>query len=227
MSSASKGKRYERKLCNRLRENGYKAERIRGSGGGTGTRSADVLFCDEDVFPADHHAYETRGTDKQGLTIERAFESGKLESDHIYDAEVKYDSSGFSRLYTEMWKHGVDAGSATHLWLSDEGRIFASFGIDDFFDWFSRYSVSAMAQTLVPDIVVDDGVKVFSEPPCTNSPTNRLVNDMRAPGTAKPPDFLFARRSGDTLGPVDFICVFDVGNYIQLPEGFPSIKESQ
>jgi len=192
--SASKGKKYEREVCTRLRNQGFKAERIRGSGGGTGTRSADILFINDDHWPDVPHANETRGDNDQGLTIERAVESERVNTDFVFDGEVKFNKSRFSRIYENQWMRG-------HLTICPwQGRVL-SCGFDSFdkpsklvdsdvWQWFSQKDFAEELPTL----------------------TKATKQDLNPSGTAKPPDFMFARRYKSDLGPVDWVVLWRVAN---------------
>jgi len=190
MSSVSKGKKYERDVCTRLRDKGFKAERIRGSGGGTGTRSGDILFVESSDWPDGvEHAKETRGTDRQGLTIERAYEQGQLDDAQVFDGEVKYQNDGFSRVYTEQWRHG----QGTVVPWQDH-VLSCGIGVFD--------QPSVLCQAGVHETVCQG---VAGE---LNELTKKTQRIMRGSGTAKAPDFVFVRRSKKDLGPVDWVVLW-------------------
>jgi len=190
--SASKGKKYERDVCTRLRDHGFIAERIRGSGGGTGTRSADILFVEPCDWPQAKHTHEVRGEDRQGLSIGRALEQGLVDEEAVWDAEIKYRSDGFSRVYTEQWRRGVNA---VCQWQDN----IRSAGISSFRPGDGVRSLG----TLFKDVSLWRG----DEYPTL---TNKMQSIMDGEGTAKAPDFVFVRRSKQTTGPVDWVVLWDV-----------------
>lgn len=126
--SISAGKRYERELASKLRERaGWSVERITGSGGFSGTKSADLQILPY-AIPED-------------IRIDDYLDANPEKRDHLITPEVKYkkDASGFKTVYQShlrtcglgtphilRWGDGYCSGGLTALIRRiepNEGRL--------------------------------------------------------------------------------------------------------
>lgn len=154
MSTAT-GKRWERRLVRRIEDMNVAAERVRGSGGGVGTRRGDVLVAP--VWPADPD---------NNRTVTDALAADDLYEDQVLLLEVKKRKSGCGgkTLHNTHHEAALDQGATTLRWEQPDGEVYVSGGLSMLKEPPTQIQADAPAGEPLPGSTAEqlDGVQAFA-----------------------------------------------------------------